>query len=172
VLFRRWERDCQTMTQAAAAKALGVTGGFLSVAMRAYHWRARADAAQLGQSFHYPPGPAENDSAPPAELPPDLAAEVRRREWLTSLELATASAEALRRWRESKKTPTLTDIARLLELADRLSRLAAGMGPETATLASAVNTQVKVELELALNKAYGPVVPVEAEVIPPQPPTI
>jgi hypothetical protein len=90
---------------------------------------------------------------------------VRWREWLTAVELTTASAEALRRWRESKKVPTLSDVAKLIELADRLARLAAGMGGEAAAVAKAVNTQVKVELELALQKAYG-TPPIEVQVTP------
>ncbi len=163
--FRRWERDCQGMTQKDAAKYLGIAASAFSVDCRTYFWRARAECAHLGCVFTYPEGEMPAVVPPPQPLPPDLAQVVRQREWAQSLELATASSEALRKWRESKRPPTLADVTRLMELATRLARRAAGMGTEGLEVAAAINNHVRVELEVALQKAYGqPPIETTAEV--------
>lgn len=55
----------------------------------------------------------------------------------------------------------LSDIARMLEVASKMGRLAAGMPTDTTEVTGEVNVSVDLEFEAALKKAYGKPLPGE-----------
>ena len=68
------------------------------------------------------------------------------------------------RWEKNKaKCGTLEGIARLLELATKLGRLAAGMPTEVKEVNTTVKATIDVEWEIAIRKAYGVATSTEAE---------
>lgn len=96
---------------------------------------------------------------------------VRDEEWAMHQEALAAGREALKRFYERGKGATLGDIARILELASKLGRLAAGMATDKHEVTGEDGGPIQVELTAALNKIYGPdtaeVVDVEAVKLPP-----
>lgn len=99
--------------------------------------------------------------------------EHREDEWKVRCELVETAREALRRWKENPaRCGSLEGIARLLELASKLGRLASGMPTEMTEVKAEVSGTIKVELEAALKKIYneplpGEVVDVQAQPILP-----
>lgn len=95
--------------------------------------------------------------------------EHRADEWAVRCELIETAREALRRWRaKPERCGSLEGIARLLELASKLGRLASGMATDKTEVKTEVDGVVRVEIEAALNKIYGQVEPgptIEAEVL-------
>jgi hypothetical protein len=97
--------------------------------------------------------------------------EHREVEWAVRCELVELAREAIGRW---KKRPdwcgSLAGIARLLELASKLGRLASGMATDKTEVSAEVQAKLDVDWEIALKKVYGPeepagsVVDVEARV--------
>ena len=76
--------------------------------------------------------------------------------------------EVIARWEKNKnKCGTLEGIARLLELATKMGRLAAGLPTEVKEVNTTMKATIDVEWEIAIRKAYGvadkpaPVVDVE-----------
>ena len=60
-----------------------------------------------------------------------------------------------------QKTPeklSLSDVARALEIASKLGRLATGLSTEHVEHAGEVNVNLQLEIESAIKKVYGPVV--------------
>jgi hypothetical protein len=97
--------------------------------------------------------------------------EHRDEEWRVRGELLEAGREALRRWRaNASRCGSLEGIARMLELASKLGRLASGMPTDHTDVSGEITVTLDVEWEVALKKVYGrPVQPaprvIEAEVI-------
>lgn len=97
--------------------------------------------------------------------------EHREEEWKVRSELLEAGREALRRWRaNASRCGSLEGIARMLELASKLGRLASGMPTDHTEVTGEVTLTVDLEWEVALKKVYGrPAQPaprvIEAEVI-------
>ena len=89
--------------------------------------------------------------------------EHRDEEWAIRGELIAAGREALKRFYERGKGATLGDVARMLELASRLGRLASGMATDKTELTGEDGGPLRVELSAALAKVYGEVVDVEVE---------
>ena len=95
----------------------------------------------------------------------------RIEEWKARCRALRLAEKVITRWEKSEgKAGTLEGIARLLELASKLGRLASGMevdaGPKE-------ETAVRIEVTLALEKIYGPSQPagnvVEVEATPVEP---
>jgi len=88
-------------------------------------------------------------------------------------ELIAAGREVLKRFTEQGKGATLGDVARALELACKLGRLACGMPTDKTEVTGEDGGPIRVELTAALNKIYGAEVPpptaveVEATPVPP-----
>jgi hypothetical protein len=83
-------------------------------------------------------------------------AELRQTEW----DLHRRCIEAVRQGLEAymaKKTvyANLCDIARLLELASKLGRLASGMATDKTEVTGEDGGPIRIELSAALNKIYG-----------------
>jgi hypothetical protein len=97
--------------------------------------------------------------------------EHRDEEWRVRGELLEAGREALRRWRaNAARCGSLEGIARMLELASKLGRLASGMPTDHTEVTGEVTLSVDVEWEVAIKKVYGraerpPPRVIEAEVI-------
>jgi len=88
--------------------------------------------------------------------------EHREEEWKVRCELLETARDALRRWKESERPGHLEGIARLLELASKLGRLASGMATDKTEVTGEDGGPIRVELDAALKKVYGEVVDVEA----------
>ena len=58
-------------------------------------------------------------------------------------------------------------MARILELASKLGRLASGLATDKTEVTGEDGGPIRVELAAALNKIYGEVVDVEATHVPP-----
>jgi len=87
--------------------------------------------------------------------------EVRREEWDMHAEAIRAGKEALKRFYERGKGATLGDIARILELASKLGRLAAGMATDKTEVTGESGGPVRIDVTLALEKIYGEPLPGE-----------
>src|SRR5262249_36215668 len=92
-------------------------------------------------------------------------------EWEMHSEAICAGREALKRFYEKGKGATLGDIARMLEVASTLGRLATGLATERTEISGDGGGPVRVEVTLALEKIYGEplpgeVVDVEAKPLP------
>ncbi|MEI7732840.1 MAG: hypothetical protein WCO56_24930 [Verrucomicrobiota bacterium] len=82
--------------------------------------------------------------------------EHREEEWRIRNELVEAGREALRRWKENpQRCGSLEGIARMLELASKLGRLASGMPTDHTEVTGEITVTVDVEWEMALKKVYG-----------------
>lgn len=80
----------------------------------------------------------------------------REKEWRLSEELIEAGEEALRRWKANeKRCGSLEGIARMLDLASKLGRLASGMPTDHTEVSGEITATLEVEWELALKKVYG-----------------
>jgi hypothetical protein len=93
---------------------------------------------------------------------------VKIAEWQRQKKLIALADEMIARWEKNKaKCGTLEGIARLLELATKLGRLAAGMPTEVKEVNTTVKATIDMEWEIAIRKAYG--AKVESEPAQPAP---
>jgi hypothetical protein len=99
---------------------------------------------------------------------------LREEEWRLHEECIAAGREALKRFYERGKGATLGDVARLLELASKLGRLASGLATDKTEVTGEDGGPIRLEFEAALRKVYGQaegagaVVDVEAAPLPAQ----
>jgi len=82
-------------------------------------------------------------------------------EWELHNDAIRAGREALKRFYEKGKGATLGDIARMLELASTLGRLATGLSTSKTEITGEDGGPVRVEVTLALEKIYGEPLPGE-----------
>lgn len=81
---------------------------------------------------------------------------VKVAEWQRHKKLIALADEMLARWEKNKaKCGTLEGIARVLELATKLGRLAAGMPTEVKEVNTTMRATIDVDWEIAIRKAYG-----------------
>lgn len=93
---------------------------------------------------------------------------VKVAEWQRHKKLIALADEMLARWEKNKaKCGTLEGIARVLELATKLGRLAAGMPTEVKEVNTTVKATIDVDWEIAIRKAYGQVAPAGDQAKPP-----
>jgi len=77
-------------------------------------------------------------------------------EWQRHKKLIALADEVIARWEKNKnKFGTLEGIARLLELATKMGRLAAGLPTEVKEVNTTMKATIDVEWEIAIRKAYG-----------------
>ncbi len=94
--------------------------------------------------------------------------EQRAEEWQVRCELLEMAREAIKRWKgRAERCGSLEGIARLLELASKLGRLASGMATDKTEVTGELGGPIRVEVEAALRKIYGGVVDVEAKPVEP-----
>ena len=81
---------------------------------------------------------------------------VRETEWQMHEACIAAAKRALKAFQEREKVfANLADIARMLEVASKLGRLAAGMATDRTELSGEAGGPIRVELSAALAKVYG-----------------
>jgi hypothetical protein len=81
---------------------------------------------------------------------------VKVAEWQRHKKLIALADEMIQRWEKNKnKCGTLEGIARVLELATKLGRLAAGMPTEVKEVNTTMKATIDVEWDVAIRKAYG-----------------
>ena len=100
-----------------------------------------------------------------------LARQVEQRdeEWKARNEALELARLAIERWKGNRsRCGSLEGIARLLELASKLGRLASGMPTDRTEVVGEDGGPVRVEFEVALKRVYGEMAGavVEAEVVP------
>ena len=95
---------------------------------------------------------------------------IRDREWALHEKCLAAAERALNAFMEKSTVyANLSDIARILEVASKLGRLAAGMPTDKTEITGEDGGPIRVELSAALNKIYGEIVestPVPAAQLP------
>jgi uncharacterized protein len=85
---------------------------------------------------------------------------LRVAEWQRHKKLVALADEMIARWEKNKaKCGTLEGIARVLELASKLGRLAAGLPTEVREVNTTMKATIDVEWEIAIRKAYGVAAP-------------
>ncbi len=93
--------------------------------------------------------------------------QIREREWEMHEQCIAAAERGLKAFMEREKVyANLADIARILEVASKLGRLAAGMATDKTEITGEDGGPIRVELAAALAKVYGEVVDVEATPVP------
>ncbi len=152
---------------ALAAEKLGKSKRLLEKWSRRFDWpsRVQAHAAHLALVERQATEVALRSKA--AEWL-TRQSEHRDEEWRVRGELLEAGREALRRWRaNAARCGSLEGIARMLELASKLGRLASGMPTDHTEVTGEVTLSVDVEWEVALKKVYGRVAAPPANVAAP-----
>jgi len=92
--------------------------------------------------------------------------EQRADEWQARCEALDLARQAIQRWKENpKRCGTLEGIARLLDLASKLGRLASGMPTDRTEVTTEVQGKIDVEWEIAIKRVYGRPEPAPAEVV-------
>ena len=97
----------------------------------------------------------------------------REDEWQTRGELIGLAREAIDRWKKNPmRCGTLEGIARLLDLASKLGRVSSGLSLDAPEKPAEEDAAFMIQIEVALEKIYGPekpapVVEVEAQPITP-----
>jgi hypothetical protein len=81
--------------------------------------------------------------------------EHRQEEWALRGELIVAGRAVLTKFKDGAKGATLGDVARALDLASKLGRLATGMATEKAEITGEDGGPIHIEVEAALRKIYG-----------------
>lgn len=94
--------------------------------------------------------------------------EVREREWEMHEKCIAAAQRAFAAFMSREKVyANLADIARMLEVASKLGRLASGLATDKTEVTGQDGGPIRVELEIALKKIYGgDIVDVEAVTSP------
>jgi hypothetical protein len=96
------------------------------------------------------------------------AEEVREREWEMHEKCIDATRRALKAFMEREKVyANLADISRILEVASKLGRLAAGMATEKTEVTGEDGGPIRIEFEAMLKKIYSEPAPaVDVEAVP------
>ena len=88
--------------------------------------------------------------------------ELLETEWEMHGKCIAAAKKAFATFMEREKVyANLADIARILEVASKMGRLAAGLATDRTEVSGDLEVKVDLEFEAALKKIYGPVVDVE-----------
>ena len=100
----------------------------------------------------------------------------REDEWQTRGELIALAREAIERWKKNPaRCGTLEGIARLLDLASKLGRVSSGLSLEPLEKDGEEDAAFMIQIEVALEKIYGPATPPSnavVEVAPLNPPAL
>ena len=90
--------------------------------------------------------------------------EHKEKEWQLRCKLVQLAETAIERWlKNENRCGSLEGIARLLDLASRLGRLASGLATDKTEITGELNATLSVEVAMALEKVYGGGDVVEAE---------
>jgi len=93
--------------------------------------------------------------------------QIMAEEWEMHGKCIAAAKKALDAFLAREKVwANLNDISRVLEVASKLGRLAAGMATDKTEVTGANGGPVEVAIQAQLDKVFGPVVDVEAQPVP------
>ena len=152
---------------AAVGQELGKSGSLLERWAKRYDWTARtqANAAHLaGIEREAAEGLARGKAAEWLKR----TEEVREREWQMHEKCIAAAERGLKAFMEREKVyANLSDIARILEVASKLGRLASGMATDKTEITGEDGGPLRVELSAALAKVYGEAIDVDAVPVTP-----
>ena len=151
---------------AAVGQKLGKSVGLIERWSRKFDWPARVQA----HAAHLAVVEREATEA----IARGKAAEwlkrqqdVREREWQMHEKCIAAAQRAFDAFMSREKVyANLADIARMLEVASKLGRLASGLATEKTEITGEDGGPIRLELEAALRKVYGDIVDVAAEPLP------
>jgi hypothetical protein len=156
-----WRVRDPELTHAALAKMSGVSETSVRRWSSRFRWRERLaepDGVTRRERIELATAAAERVAAMWAER----AAVLRAKEWSAAEELLAAATRLLRLLQSSDgKKSTLFEVARALEVASRLGRMASGLATEQHQVSGPGGGAIRVQFEAALDKVYGP----KAEVI-------
>lgn len=79
----------------------------------------------------------------------------KEEEWALRGELVEAGRKVLAKFKDGSRGATLGDVARALELASKLGRLASGLATDTVEHTGEVDVTFRAEVAAAVRKAYG-----------------
>jgi hypothetical protein len=155
-----------------AAQKVGKSRQMLSAWVKRHKWypRIRAYDARIAAVKASAMALAESISAGEMSERRKL---VRQAEWDLAQRCLRRFDEIFRRL--ETVTPSYADACRLLELAAKLQRMAAGMATDRTEVSGEGGGPIRVELEAALKKVYGVTAPAAAECGPsalPAPPSV
>jgi hypothetical protein len=82
--------------------------------------------------------------------------EQRKAEWAARCKLLEMAHKAIQRWEDNpNRCESLASIARVLDLASKLGRLASGMATDRTEMKTEFEGQLDMDWELAIRKVYG-----------------
>ncbi|HWQ90398.1 MAG TPA: hypothetical protein VN673_01915 [Clostridia bacterium] len=149
------------------ADAVGKSRSMISSYRAQHHWGARIDDWWQQKQARERDGAAGQE---PAKIEPSQRElrrdQLRSEEWDLHSELIEAGRIGLERWKASDKVPTLAEIAKAVDLASRLGRLATGLPLNYTEISGNPEKPIRIEIETALEQVYGAdVVDIDSEVV-------
>lgn len=153
-LFLAWLALEKRRPLSAAAVALGETIGKLRRLSARHEWRMRAQAYE---SFR---ADAAEEALRRAHQDEEINWQERARrfrdaEWRLREDMMQAGQAALAQFGRTRGRASVPSIVRLIDLASRLGRRAAGLPENGAAPASAADAPLMPDFEAALRKVYG-----------------
>jgi hypothetical protein len=152
-------------SMAAVAKKLMKSEGLIARWASKFDWRSRVAA----HGVHLAAVEREAVEAVARAKGPQWEAreqQLRETEWAMHEQAIAAAKRGLDAYMAREKVyANLADIARMLEIASKLGRLATGLGTEGERRKGDDLPTVRVEVTVALEKIYGEPAPTPAEVI-------
>lgn len=153
---------------AAVGEKLGKSEGLIERWSRRFGWKERvqAHAAHLAiVEREATEALARGKAAEWLKRQQDL----REREWALHEKCMAAAERALGVFMEREKVfATLGDIARIVEVASKMGRLASGLATDKTEVTGEDGGPIRVDLAVALEKIYGEVVDLKVEPAKPE----
>ncbi len=153
--FRQYCLMGPEVLAADIAKACGVSKSFVGTARARHHWTARIEEWWRQREKSADLGGGGGKSEKGNEEWEQRRNALREEEWKMHSALLAAAEEALGRWAASDKVPSLGEVAKVMELASKLGRLAAGLPLAHMEVSGNPEAPLRVEIEAALERAYG-----------------
>jgi len=161
--FRQYLDMGPTRSLAALAKELGKTKRSLEYLSRSYAWTTRVQA----HAAHVAVLERESVEQLIREKFPEWLRrqqDLREQEWALHQKCLVAAQRALDAFiARDTVTVSLGEIARIIEVASRIARLASGLSTANTEITGRDRGPIHIEIEAALDKIYGK--PIQGEVI-------
>jgi len=161
--FRQYLEMGPARSLAALARESRKSKGSLEYLSRTYAWATRVQA----HAAHVAALERESMELLIREKVPEWLRrqqELREQEWAVHQKCLAAAQRALDAFMAREKiTVSLTEIARIIEVASRIARLASGLSTANTEITGRDGGPIQIEIEAALDKVYGN--PIHGEVI-------
>lgn len=146
-VFMAYCKNGESSTFEDIAKAQGGTQAWVSRLKREKKWDERIMDWQMNRK--------ERGITTTADIVwSEKKNELRRQEWEAHNRVVVLCNQFLDRWKDSEDVPRLGEIAKMLEIASRLGRMAAGL-PLSYTEEEQAPPTFRIDIEAALARAYG-----------------